>query len=64
MNSAVHRRGDSELSRDPIDAMAAYDLAREIAQKAGFTIANVSRVSETCYKGKRGTWETNEGSTP
>jgi len=49
MNSPVHRSADSERSRDPIDAVTAYDLARSIAREAGFTLAFVSQKTESCY---------------
>ena len=49
MNSAVHRPADSELSRDPIDAITAFDLAISYAYKAGFAKAFVSMKTESCY---------------
>lgn len=49
MNSAVNRSADSELSRDRIDAFAAYDYAIALAYRAGFTRAFVSMKTESCY---------------
>lgn len=49
MNSAVHRSADSEMSREPIDAFVALELAIAHAYKAGFTRAFVSMKTESCY---------------
>lgn len=49
MNSAVHRSADSELSRDPIDAITALEFAIKLAYQAGFTRAFISRKTESCY---------------
>ncbi len=49
MNSPVHRSSDSEMSRERIDAVTAFDLAISWAYKAGFTKAFVSMKTESCY---------------
>lgn len=49
MNSPVRRPADSELSRDRIDAISAYDFAISLAYEAGFTRAFVSMKTESCY---------------
>lgn len=37
------------MSRDTLDHMVAYDLAREMVKKAGFRLHQVSMNSESCY---------------
>jgi hypothetical protein len=49
VNTAVNRTADSELSRDRIDAITAFDFAISLAYKAGFTRAFVSMKTESCY---------------
>ncbi len=49
MNSPVHRSADSELSRDPIDALTAFDFAISLAYQAGFNRSFVSMKTESCY---------------
>ena len=49
MNSPVHRNSDSDRSRDPIDAVTAFDMAIKLVYEAGFTKAFVSMKTESCY---------------